>query len=86
MVICRIGKNTKIEASPDRVAAVDHNTVDIGMQEFIIEKDGPLSVEDFSMTMRHEGTVGTLSTKAISSKCIEGIWELSSKISEVCDA
>jgi hypothetical protein len=44
----------RVETSADSIAALDHNAVGIGMQEFVIEEDGPLSVVHLSVTMCHE--------------------------------
>ena len=58
------------------VTTLDHNSVLICFQEFIIKDDGPLSVKDFPLTMGQECRVWALSTKMICGESLKCIWEL----------
>ena len=61
------------------IATLDHNSVFIGSQEFIIKDDSPLSMIDLSMTMSHECTVRAFSTKMLGGEGFKCIWKLSFK-------
>jgi hypothetical protein len=75
-IISRICEYTRIETAPNPITAVNHNAMDIGLQEFVIENDCPLGVIQFSVTMRHEWTVWPLPTNALCRKGLEGVREL----------
>jgi hypothetical protein len=68
-----------VKTTPKAIAALDHSSVFIGFQEFIIKDDSPLSVIDFSMTMGHECAVWALSTKMLCGEGFKCIWKLSFK-------
>ena len=65
--------------TPNAIATLDRNSVFVCFQKFIIKHDSPLSMIDFSMTMRHECTVWALSTKMLCSEGFKCIWKLSFK-------
>ena len=60
----------RIETEPNPVTTVDHNTVTVNVriQEFVIKDDRPLSMIEFSVTMRHECAVRPLPANALRRK------------------
>ena len=62
--------------SLNAIATLNHNSMLICFQEFIIKNDCPLSMIEFSMTMGHEHVVWTLSTKMLCGEGFKCIWEL----------
>jgi hypothetical protein len=66
-----------VKTTPKAIAALDHNSVLVGFQKFIIKDDSPLSVIKFSMTMGHECTVWALPTKMLCGEGFKCIWKLS---------
>jgi hypothetical protein len=75
-IICGINKYSRIETASYGVTAVNYHTVHVCLDEFIIKDDIPLSIIHFARTMRHESTVGSLSTNSLRCKGFEGIWKL----------
>jgi hypothetical protein len=69
----------RVKTAPKAIAALDHNSVLVGFQKFIIKDDSPLSVINFSMTMGHECTVWALSTKMFCRESFKSIRKLSFK-------
>jgi hypothetical protein len=59
--ISGICEDTKIETAPDPIITVNHNTVNVRFQEFIIRNDRPLSMIEFWVATSHERTVWSLS-------------------------
>jgi hypothetical protein len=76
LIVGRVYEYARIETASNPVATVDHNTVHISLQEFIIENDCPLSVVDFSMTVRHERPFGPLPANVLRCEGLEGGGEL----------
>ena len=64
---------------PNPIATVNHNSVLVCFQEFIIKDDCPLSMIDFLMTMGHEYAAWAFSTQILHGECFKCIWELSFK-------
>jgi hypothetical protein len=78
-IISRIRKYSRIETAPNPVVAVDNNAMRVGLQEIVIKNDRPLGIIYFSMTVRHESTIGSLPTNVLVGEGLEGVWELSIK-------
>ena len=77
-VICRISEYTRVKTSRNLVTTLDHYSMLVCFQEFIIEYDWPLCVVHFLTTMTHERGVGFLSmANVVSCKDLEGIRKLS---------
>ena len=64
---------------PNGITTLDHSSMLIGFQEFIIKDDRPLSVKYFPLTMGHEYGVWALSTQMLRGESLECIRELSFK-------
>ena len=67
---------------PDVITTLNHDSVFICFQEFIIKDDCPLGMIDLSMAMGHEYTVWALSTKMFCGEGLKCIWELPFKRNE----
>ena len=77
-VIRRISDYTWVKTSRNLVTTLDHYTMLVCFQEFIVKYDWPLCMVHFSMTMTHEHGVGFLSmANVVSCKDLEGIRKLS---------
>lgn len=53
-----------------------NDSVYIGFDEFVIEKDAPLFMEELTSTMGEEGFVWSLAAYVLRSKIFEIIWQL----------
>ena len=58
------------------VTALDYHTVLIRFQEFVIKNDCPLSVEDFSLAMRHKGRADSFPANILCRKGFESVRKL----------
>jgi hypothetical protein len=50
--------------------------MNVGLQEFVVKNDRPLSVIEFSVTMGHVGVIQSLPSNPLCHKGLEGVWEL----------
>jgi hypothetical protein len=66
----------RVKMTSNVITTLDHSSMLICFQDFIIKDDHPLSMKDFPLTMGHECRVWALSTKMIHGKSLECIWEL----------
>jgi hypothetical protein len=79
LVVCRKGKYTRVETTPDGITALNCHSVLICFQELIIKDDRPLSVVDFLMAMGHKSAIGSFPANVLCCKGLEGVRELSLK-------
>jgi hypothetical protein len=73
-VISGVGEEPRIKATPNPVAASDHNPMPVCLSEFIVKKHFPLCMEEFTVAVSHKDTGGTSSTHMLRRKILEFIW------------
>jgi len=61
-----------IETVPTPITTINHNVMNVRLQEFVIKNDRPLSMIEFPVTMCHERIVRP-STNALCRKGLEGV-------------
>ena len=74
-VISRIRKYPRIKSSCYAIRTLDSNAVLISFQEVFVEKNSPLFMGEFAVTMRKEFFIQLLPC-VLCCKVFEGIWQL----------
>jgi hypothetical protein len=75
-VIGRIGKDAWMESPIQAIVARNNNAMLVCIHKIIIEQNLPLSMHQFTVTMRHKCDIGSFATNALSGEIFERIWKL----------